>query len=326
MIRIIDSTLAMLDKYEPTKAQLLKFCELMKQVGIIDLEISIDMCKIIGQLPTGFRFYLAPDTKGLDKAGLNIYKEIKGHSEEEGVLSQFQINDIREIVQLRPYSNCRYIRIIGLDDLICHDYNYVIREIKEILSQSIVNFCPENSFYCATALAVEWLLSGQNEVTTSLTGIGNRAATEEVLMALKINTRYKNKYNMRIFKELKVLIEEITSVLLSPTKPIIGDDIFLIESGIHVDGIVKKPANYTPYAPEEIGQKMCITMGKHSGSTAIIEKLKECGMPIEDKQCIAEILRAVKKKSIRQKRGLSNEEFLELVRGVINDERKEMGS
>lgn len=323
MARIIDSTLALIDKYEPTKKQILKFCELMKSVGIIDLEISLNTYKTIKTLPEGFRFYLAPQFKE-EVILLDAYKMIKWHSEEEGVISQLQINDIREIVQLRKHSKCQYIRVVGLDDLLCHNYLYVFKEIKQTFIHSRINFCPENSYYCATALAVEWILSGGDEVTTSLAGIGNRAATEEVMMALRVNKRYKPSQCMKGFIELKALLEEITSILISPTKPVLGEDIFLVESGIHVDGILKKAANYLPYPPESIGREVKIVIGKHSGSSSISIKLKEYGIDIKDKSVLNELLQKVKRASIKQHRSLEDEEFLTLAKEVIGGEREKM--
>ncbi len=56
-------------------------------------------------------------------------------------------------------------------------------------------------------------------------------------------------------------------------KPVIGEDIFKCESGIHVDGIEKNTHTYEPYNPDDIGSKRTIYIGKHSGKKAVVLRL-----------------------------------------------------
>lgn len=327
MIRIVDSTLAMLDNYLPTKAQLLKFCESMKQIGVVDLEISTKIYDILKPLSNDFRFYLAIDHQMAQSNYLGIYKFILMHHEDqEGIINQFQINDMRELLRVRDYKAYSAIRVVGLDDLICHNYAYVMREIREHFKQSQINFCPENTYHCATALAIEWLQSGGKEVTTSFAGIGNRAATEEVIMGLRVGGHYKLNQQLNALITLKEVVEEILKKHFSRTKPIIGSDIFWVESGIHVDGIMKKASNYMPYPPEEVGLKTKIIMGKHSGRTSIEVKLKEYGIELFNEAMIMQILQLVKQVSVRERKSLSDEGFLSLVKEVMEDERREKDS
>lgn len=326
MIKIVDSTLAMVDHCLPSKEQVLKFCYLMKDIGIVDLEISVKIYTLIENLPEGFRFYLTLKTLESIKAYPGIYKLIIPRGQAEEIMSQIQMNDIREVVQLRTYEQCSHIRIVGLDDLLCHNYTYVMQEMITTLKNSKVNLCPENMYHCATAIAVEWALKGGKEITTSFTGIGGLAATEEVLMALRIVIRYKINQDISTIAQLKALIEQITKKDIPKNKPIIGDDIFCVESGIHVDGIMKKETIYEAYSPTEVGQKRTIVMGKHSGSSAVVAKLKECHMPLLDDMYMNRLLQAVKQVSMKKRRSISDEEFIVIARKVMAYERKEKDS
>lgn len=326
MIRIVDSTLAMIDQYAPSKEQLLKFCQLMKEVGIIDLEISEKMYQTMRQLPEGYRFYLVTDASKEQEHYFGIYKHIVVHGTDENIMCQFQINDIREVMKLRMYSGSNHMRIVGLDDLICHNYTYIMQEIRGNLKGRIVNFCPENTFHCATALAIEWIMGGGMEVTTSFTGVGNRAATEEVYMGLRMNLRYKINQKLTGFSDLREVFEEMTKCQVPINKPILGSNIFMVESGIHVNGILKRSSNYSPYVAEEVGQKLKVVIGRHSGRSSITAKLKELNVPIPNDAALAEILMRVKKESMASRRGLLDERFMEIVREVARHERKEMDS
>ena len=326
MIRITDSTLARLDHCLPSKEQALTFCYLMRDIGIIDLEISVKIYKLLEGLPEGFRFYLTLNTPENAKAYSDVYRLIAPRAQIEGASSQIQINDIREVVQLKAYEHCHYIRIIGLDDLFCHNYSYVIQEIRHTLKHSIVNLCPENLYHCATAIAVEWALKGGKEVTTSFSGIGGLAATEEVLVALRITSRYKINQDIRALVQLKTLFEQITGKAIQKNKPVIGEAIFCVESGIHVDGIMKKEMTYEAYSPTEVGQKRTIVIGKHSGSSAVTAKLKEYHIPMLDEEHMRQLLLTIKQVSMEKRRSISDEEFIVLAKGVMTYERKEKDS
>jgi homocitrate synthase NifV len=82
------------------------------------------------------------------------------------VISEIQINDIREISLLSQYSGLKNIRITGLDDVLCYDYISAYEKIKKQL-RGRIEFCPENSLDCATAAAVEWVMNGGINIVTA---------------------------------------------------------------------------------------------------------------------------------------------------------------
>ena len=318
MIKIIDSTLSKLDRFHVSKEQLLLVCEYMKQIGIENLEISINSYKKMETLPGGIKFYLelGPFDKASDYPGIYKYV-IARENRESNIVSEFQINDVRELVLLKSYSTLSNVRIRGLDDLICHDYEYAFYEIKKIFNNSIINLCPENTFYCASAIAILWLISGGSEVTTSFAGCGNMAATEEVCMAMRVIERVKPNQKLEALISLREWYEAVTGEPISSRKPVIGSKIFYVESGIHVDGLLKKASNYEAYSPSIVGQKSTIVIGKYSGRNSIKSKCKEYG--IENDALIPVILKEVKRVSTENRNSLSDEEFLDLVKRVIAD-------
>lgn len=320
MIKIIDATLAHLDSYELTEQQIVEFCTDMKNIGITDLEISVKVYETLKKLPDGFLFYMKLGTfdKMCDYPGVSLY--ILPHEQKEQmVMSEFQVNDVREVVLLRSYKNLAKVRIKGLDDLITHDYSYFFREIKNTFSGNTINLLPENTYNCATAIAVLWLMNGGGEVTTSFAGCGNLAATEEVCMAMRLLERVKPNQKLDALVLLRDWYENIVGEKISTRKPIIGSQIFYVESGIHVDGILKKSSNYEAYAPSIVGQKTNIVIGKYSGKRSIQTKCQEYG--IQNDEMIPELLKEVKRVSSEKRKSLSDQEFLELVEKVMADGR-----
>ena len=88
-------------------------------------------------------------------------------------------------------------------------------------------------------------------------------------MALKflhgkeLNVRYG------MLKEICGMVEKFSGMKLHRNKPVVGENAFSHESGIHVDGILKDPATYEYYDPKAVGHSRNIYAGKHSGSGII---------------------------------------------------------
>jgi homocitrate synthase NifV len=56
-----------------------------------------------------------------------------------------------------------------------------------------------------------------------------------------------------------------SGVFLTPTKPIVGLNVFRHESGVHVDGMLKDPSTYESIDPAPLGRQHQFLLGKHSG-------------------------------------------------------------
>ena len=318
MVKLIDSTLSKLDKYNISKDYLFLFCEYIKQMGIVDLEISTQTYNTMKELPEGINFYinLGPFDRIRDYPGVYRYIIAKS-SNEENCICKLQVNDIKELYLLKDVINSKFIKISGLDDLMCSDYEQVFSEIRETLKGKTVIFSPENSYNCGTALAVLWACLGGGVISTSIVGCGNLAATEEVYMAMRVINRFKQNQNIVILRKISKWFEEVTETKISNKKAIIGRKIFHVESGIHVDGILKNPQNYEPYKSELVGKKTKIVIGKHSGTSSVKIKCNELNIVLEDKVKINKILQKIKLKSMEKRGGVTDEEFKIIVKEVM---------
>ncbi|BCN32861.1 homocitrate synthase [Anaeromicropila herbilytica] len=323
MIKIIDTTLTTIDNHLPSKDDLHNFCRLLDKVGVDAIEMSIPIYQRMEYLPEELRvkFYLRIEVQAEKLKYGGFYRYILHHADcEIGMISKIQINDIREIISLRTYKNLEEVCIVGLDDLLCYNYEQEMIEIKKALPKSQILFCPENTYGCASALAVQWVVSGGNQVMTSFAGHGNKAATEEVLLALRLAVRHKPNKELQDLKDLTHLYSKITGEVIAKKKPIIGEDIFKVEAGIHADGIVKNPVNYEPYDPKIVGGKTEIIIGKHSGKKAILLKCTEYQIRIPEEYMVDQILLKIQEVCTMERRSLSKEEFIQLVKEVCGYE------
>lgn len=313
MIRITDVTLCILNhKYAP-KGSLVKLYELLLQTGISFIEVTVPVLEMLGEKVDFDKTVLRVNHPIEISNYPGFVKYICRHSGFDmpgGSISEIQVNDIREINLLSRYSEYQNIRIVGLDDLMRHDYLYVFERLKWITGIQ-PEFCPQNNCFCATALAVEWVLNGGDNIAASFCGCGGFAALEEVVMALRITKRHKPNLDLSVLREVRKLYEELSGFAISTNKPVIGERIFDVESGIHVDGIYKNGANYEPFEPSVVGMERKIVIGKHSGRTTMEIKLKEHGIVFQ-KEKIAELLKNVQKLSISLGRSLTDQEFIKL--------------
>ena len=83
---------------------------------------------------------------------------------------------------------------------------------------------------------------------------------------------------------LSNLVGRLTGIKMPVNKPIVGDNAFAHESGIHVHGILNNSSTYEPISPEMVGHSRRIVLGKHTGANAVKSKLKENHIDLNDDQ------------------------------------------
>ena len=94
-------------------------------------------------------------------------------------------------------------------------------------------------------------------------------------------------------------MEELSGVSLPPNKAIVGYNSFAHEAGIHSHGVLRNTLTYEPLQPEIVGRKRLFVLGKHTGRTAVVEKLKERRVVATDEQ-LSRLVDRVKSETERQ--------------------------
>lgn len=327
MIRITDMTLRYLEPDGKNSDEIREFCRLLFTLELDFFELSEPVCQLVAPLPENKKFILSvghpADTLKYPEFG-RFSCRLGGHTPECNTVTEIQTNDMREIHNLRQYSGLQNVRITGLDDILCYDYKSIFQLIRTNVKGRI-QLCPQNSYGSATAIAVEWVLNGGDDIAVSFAGIGGFAPLEEVLMALRLSKRYKPNMDLSVFSRLKTLYGKITGEEVDRYKAVIGEDIFAVEAGIHADGISKLPKLYEPFAPETVGNRRKLITGKYSGKSAIDMKLKEFGLSL-NKDELGTLLKAVQSKSIENRSSLSDQEFISLYHTVKASEPAGLGA
>ena len=144
-----------------------------------------------------------------------------------------------------------------------------------------------NDFGLATANTLTAIECGANQAHVTVNGLGERTGNcslEELVMTLKVAYGIDLGLDTTRLYSLSNLVGRLTGVKMPVNKPIVGDNAFAHESGIHVHGILNNSATYEPISPEMVGHSRRIVLGKHTGANALKSKLKEYHIDLNEEQ------------------------------------------
>lgn len=133
------------------------------------------------------------------------------------------------------------------------------------------------------------VINGARQVEVTINGIGERAGNaslEEFIMQLYVRKDilpYKTNINTKQIYTTSKLVSNIIGFPIPRTKPVIGDNAFSHEAGIHQDGVLKNRQTYEIMTPESVGRESTqIILGRHSGKHGFTKRLKELGLQLKD--------------------------------------------
>jgi homocitrate synthase NifV len=142
-----------------------------------------------------------------------------------------------------------------------------------------------NDLGLATANTLAAISAGATHANTTVNGLGERAGNaplEELAMALRHIHNIDAGIDTRALPAISRLVAQASGKPVAPNKSIVGDAVFTHESGIHVDGLLKHPANYEAFSPHELGRQHSTVLGKHSGSRGVKDAYAKLGMILSD--------------------------------------------
>lgn len=194
-----------------------------------------------------------------------------------------------------------------------------------------------NDYGLATANTLAALEAGAHIATVTVNGIGERAGNaslEQVVLALEKLHKVDTGIDMRGLYDLSRLVEERSGMLIGIHQPVVGDNAFTHESGIHVAAMLKDTSTYESLSPEYVGRRHRFVLGKHSGKNNVRRQLELLGLDF-DEQHVAAITHEIKQlfaqgsgraaSIVEQERteparfGLSEEKFTEIARRIIGE-------
>ena len=170
----------------------------------------------------------------------------------------------------------------------------------------------------ATANSLAAAISGATHINTTVNGLGERAGNaplEEVVAGLKHLYGRDTGVALKGFSELSAFVEGASGRKLSWQKSLVGEGVFTHEAGIHVDGLLKDPANYQGFDPAELGRVHELVLGKHSGSKGLALAFSRIGIELQGYETES-LLHLVRRFVTVSKRTPTNDDLLHLYEQV----------
>jgi len=183
-----------------------------------------------------------------------------------------------------------------------------------------IDFHGHNDLGLATANSLSAIENGADSVNVTVNGLGERAGNaslEELAFILYLNEQYKTNIDLSQLKDLSAYVSNSINRPLPPDKPIVGENAFTHESGIHCHGIYNNPLAYQPFIPEEIGLgESKIVIGSHSGRSNLRMLLGE-DIYIDDVASTI-LLKKFKKEAINKGSFLTKADILKFLQNTGN--------
>jgi len=212
-------------------------------------------------------------------------------------------------------------------------YGYMIKNVYKVIPNNIrIAVHCHNDFGLAVANTIAGFENGASEAQTTIMGLGERAGNASFAeTAMSLYALYQLPMNIitqKIFPTAK-LIESYCGgkVKIGRLQPLIGQNAFAHEAGIHAHAMIKNARTYEPITPQLIGisrsdsvmdiLKHSIKFGKHSGGHALKAKLGDLGINTNDQQFV-KIMTHIKEFGDKGHE-VSEEDFLAIVKDVMGE-------
>ncbi len=167
------------------------------------------------------------------------------------------------------------------------EYGELIGDIRrEIIADSgaILSVHTHNDLGLATATTLAGVAAGARQVECTIGGLGERAgnaALEEVVMGLR--TR-RDAYGLDdhiqahgLYRASRLLVN-LSGIETPPNKPVIGQNAFTHQSGIHQHGVLQDRATYEVMKASDVGMpEGGMVLSKLSGSHALADRAQQLG-------------------------------------------------
>jgi isopropylmalate/homocitrate/citramalate synthase len=191
---------------------------------------------------------------------------------------------------------------------------FLVAKARDWLGPDVpIHFHGHDDFGLATASAVSAVRAGATWIHGTVNGMGERAGNADLCeIALALDALYgvQTRLDLRGAREVSELVRELSGYSLEPWKAVVGENLFVRESGA-VASQFHDPPSIEPFSADLVGANRRIVLGKKCGLDSIRIKCDELGLsvPVDAHR---ELLAAVKARGIAKHGLVTDSEFREL--------------
>ncbi len=248
-------------------------------VGMVDLSISASDQHIEHKLKQSRAWVLATIDRCV-KAAIDAGLQVCVGAEDASRADSDFLAQMAEAAQRAGAVRIRFADTVGIMEPF--GTFEAIRNLRSVTDMDI-EMHAHDDLGLATANSLAAAFAGATHLNTTVNGLGERAgnaALEEVVVGLKQLYGFETGVDLRNFPELSHQVATASGDTIGSRKSLIGRDVFSHEAGIHVDGLLKDPANYQGVDPALVGRSHRLVLGKHSGSQGVMHAYRQLGIQI----------------------------------------------
>lgn len=156
----------------------------------------------------------------------------------------------------------------------------LVKQLQSDVNMPLNVHC-HNDLGLATANALAAYEAGVTMIDVSVNGLGERVGItpiSEVCLALHSLYHEKHNWNLELIPKISKKVAHYSQMNIAQNTPIIGDNAFVHNAGLHVAAVLHDPSFYEVFPAELIGRKREFTLDKMASIHTIKHKMRQLGL------------------------------------------------
>jgi len=157
-------------------------------------------------------------------------------------------------------------------------YN-LVQNLKSDLDAKLNVHC-HNDLGLATANSLTAYEAGVSMIDVSVNGLGERVGItpiSEICLALHTLYKEKNNWKLEMIPKISKMVSDFSRMKISPNTPIVGENAFIHNAGLHVAAVLHDPSYYEVFPAELVGRKRNFVIDKMASMQKKKKKLAQMG-------------------------------------------------
>ena len=234
------------------------------------------------------------------------------------------LRQIASVAQEAGALRLRFADTLGVLDPFATDQ--AIRSLRSYWRGDI-EMHAHNDLGLATANTLAAIRAGATSVNTTVLGLGERAGNAALeTVALGVH-RCLGLDSGVDFSQLPALCQKVAEAAQRPIdaqQPLVGEQVFTHESGVHVAALLQDRESYQAIDPALMGREYRLVLGKHSGRQAVDGVFARMGYPLNALQ-IDVLLPAIRRFAESWKRTPKDYELIAIYDELCGEPIRQVG-
>lgn len=184
----------------------------------------------------------------------------------------------------------------------------LVSRLKSDLNVKLNVHC-HNDLGLATANALAAYEAGVTMIDTSVNGLGERTGItplSEICLALHCLYKIRRNWGLEWLPILSQVVSEFSGVRVSPNTPVVGENAFSHNAGLHVAAVIHDPKYYEVFPAEMVRGKRNFVLDKMAGTQTLKQKMGQ----MNHAACDEDITRAMRYVKSKEKGIVSDTELM----------------